>query len=422
MSLQPTNVLLKGFDSRSVFAFDDFFLSECDAEFRTCERLEEASIVIVDVDVCSSNREIERIQNRQPEAGILALSLLQGEQAERHNSLLQYLRKPLNLASFQSKLCNMKKIILNQRIEKQRAILKELDASSIQPSRMKNVENKNLEPQKTDIQVAVNNPGTRERKANYRPNPNVDVEAAKFVGKNSDVDVNNPQALMRVIYSPSNRFQGALDKALKRAKKYQKPIEMVCLNTGVIIDLEKNAVFTAVGDSVLKPLCLMNVERADSIRKIKKNYTGERILTLARKPREALIKWSLDAFVWKIALWSSRGCIPKETDLSKPVYLSEWPNFTKLVCFPHAMRIASLLIEKPTRLQDVSEQLRIPQRYVFGFFSAAKALEISDVSERKADQLFEPKYRNSSSEKRHFLSEFVNYLGATPHQEQKKRA
>ena len=422
MSLQPTNVLLKGFDSRSVFAFDDFFLSECDAEFRTCERLEDASIVIVDVDVCSSQREIERIQSKLPEAGILALSLLQASQAEHHNSLLQYLKKPLNLASFQSTLCKMKKIILNQRIEKQKAILKDLDVASTQTSGTKALMKNNPVQPKASIQVAVSNSMAKERQTAYRPNPNVDVEAAKFVGKNSDVDVNNPQALMRVIYSPNNRFQGALDKALKRARKYQKPVEMVCLNTGVIVDLEKNAIFTAVGDSVLKPLCLMNVERADSIRKIKKNYTGERILTLARKPGESLIQWSLEAFVWKIALWSSRGCIPKETDLSKPVYLSEWPNFTKLVCFPHAMRIASLLIEKPTRLQDVAEQLRIPQRYVFGFFSAAKALEISDVSERRADQLFEPKYRNSLSEKRHFLSEFINYLGAASHQENKKRA
>ncbi|MCW8879365.1 MAG: hypothetical protein OQK51_20105 [Kangiellaceae bacterium] len=407
MSLQPTNVLLKGFDSRSVFAFDDFFLCECDADFRTCERLEDASIVIVDVDVCSSHKEIQRIQNTRPEVGILALSLLQDNHRERHNSLLQYLKKPLNLESFQSTLCSMKKVILNQRIEKQRALLKDIDKTQVQGS---------------GITVAVSNSTSKERKTTYRSNPNIDVEAAKFVGKNSDVDVNNPQALLRVIYAPKNRFQGALDKAVKRARKYHKPVEMVCLNTGVIIDLEKNAAFTAVGDSVLKPLCLMNVERADSIRKIKKNYTGERILALARKPGEGLIKWSLEAFVWKIALWSSRGCIPKETDLGRPVYLSEWPNFTKLVCFPHAMRIASLLIEKPTRLQDVAEQLRIPQRYVFGFFSAAKALEISDVSERRADHLFEPKYRNSSSDKRHFLSEFINYLGAKTHQEEKKRA
>ncbi len=98
--------------------------------------------------------------------------------------------------------------------------------------------------------------------------------------------------------------------------------------------------------------------------------------------------------------WCSRGRIPAGTDLTRPVYLMQWPNLTRLEQIPHAARIAALIYDQPRTLTDTARQLRIRQRYVFAFFSACKAIGLSDISVRDVDRLFEsekPKHNKNKS-------------------------
>jgi len=398
MNLQPTKVRLKGFDSRSTTAFEEFFLRECVGDFQITDLTSEAAINIIDIDVCIIQHEIESMREQNPDQGIVAVSLLP---RESQDSLLQCVRKPIDLKSFKALLYRMKKILFANRVEKEKENLANDEGKVAMPK------NDSFKP----LTVAVsNNIHNNAAVSVPKKSGRYDLEAAKFIGKNSDVDVHNPQALMRVVYSPENRLQGAFEKAIRRAKKYAKPVELTCLNTGFIIDLSKNAIFTAVGESVIKPLCLMNIEQIESLRKIKPGYTGQRLFALAHKPQGQMLKWDLSELVWKVALWSSRGKIPRNTDINLPVYLSEWPNFSRLVCFPHAMNIAAMLINKPMRLTEVARQLNIPQRYVFGFYSAAFALGIADVSRRKVDQLFDVELNYQPVENSDFASALLNFL------------
>ena len=98
--------------------------------------------------------------------------------------------------------------------------------------------------------------------------------------------------------------------------------------------------------------------------------------------KHQLLSQPLDNFLWQIALWTARGRVPKGTDLHKPILLLYWPNFTRLIVTPYALKISALWMENPCSLLETSQILAIPQRYVFTFFSAASTLKLAFVDRR----------------------------------------
>jgi hypothetical protein len=99
---------------------------------------------------------------------------------------------------------------------------------------------------------------------------------------------------------------------------------------------------------------------------------------------------STDAFLWKLACWASKGRYPATLDIKQPVYLKSWPNFTRLLVTPHALRIAALLIQRPRTLTSIAEILNIKPQYVFVFISAACALGLAGQARREVDKLVRP--------------------------------
>jgi hypothetical protein len=90
-----------------------------------------------------------------------------------------------------------------------------------------------------------------------------------------------------------------------------------------------------------------------------------------------------DAFIWKLAIWTSKGRYPDSIDIYKTVFLKHWPNFTRLLITPHALRIAAFLIEGPKTLMEISETLNIKPQYVFVFISATNAVGLIGQVEGK---------------------------------------
>jgi hypothetical protein len=91
----------------------------------------------------------------------------------------------------------------------------------------------------------------------------------------------------------------------------------------------------------------------------------------------------MEEFLWKVALWTSCGRIPQDVDLTAPVFLQCWPNFTRLQLSPNFLRIAALLVQQPRTLMDVAKALEIPQKDVFAFFSATRAIGLSGQVKRQ---------------------------------------
>ena len=79
-------------------------------------------------------------------------------------------------------------------------------------------------------------------------------------------------------------------------------------------------------------------------------------------------------FLWEVALLTSRGRLPEGTSLEMPIRLKRWPNLTRYLESPHAMRIAALWSRTAHSLSETVRQLSIPAGCVYSFYYAALSL------------------------------------------------
>ena len=85
---------------------------------------------------------------------------------------------------------------------------------------------------------------------------------------------------------------------------------------------------------------------------------------------------SYEAFLWKVALYTSQGRLPNGTSVRKATQLKQWPNLTRLYPVAGSMRIAALMIEQPHSLPVIAKVLNMPLSRVFSFYSAVCAIGI----------------------------------------------
>jgi hypothetical protein len=118
---------------------------------------------------------------------------------------------------------------------------------------------------------------------------------------------------------------------------------------------------------------------------------------------------SVDGFLWQAALWTYQGRLPAGTAVHGRVYLARWPNLTRLVEVPHALRVAALWLAQPVSPAFTAQALAIRQRYVFAFYGAAHALGLAGQARRASDYLFEPAVFGAAGDRR-VLSGVVSRL------------
>ena len=106
---------------------------------------------------------------------------------------------------------------------------------------------------------------------------------------------------------------------------------------------------------------------------------------------------SYEAFLWKVALYTSQGRLPNGTSVRKATQLKQWPNLTRLHPVAGSMRMATLMVGRPHSLPLISKVLKIPLSRVFAFYSAACAIGIiGDVngSAELSKQSFPQRHRD----------------------------
>ncbi len=177
-------------------------------------------------------------------------------------------------------------------------------------------------------------------------------------------------------YDPLELLQGQIQDALEQANK-----KYVAVQLNIQVDENDwqsitflpgvKRVLTTLSDEQLRHLCSTPLELLNcSI----KRHKGDETFNMIRKVTDERSGQSLDVFLWKVVVWSSKGRLPAGTNLSKPVKLKHWPNLTRFYPIPNAMRIATLIIDQPRPLPLVIKVLNLPQSHVFAFFSAANAI------------------------------------------------
>jgi len=392
---RPIRVALVGFDDRMRNALRLFFSGPCK---NSCVMVEEesAEIGIIDLDAYRGDELCNEYRQRHPNHPLIMISL---HQRQIDNAIL--LRKPLNTGDLVSALADVKRKIEAQAVEQEAENAEQVKApvtdmgqniQEIDPdtSHVERKKNFTLSPQTHQAAMYLGDQGTK-----------------TIIGTAPDIDPDDPKQLENARYNPDDFLQSHLQRACQTADSLNSCLQIDTVRGSIYVLPGNQAVLLNVSDKHLRTLSVIPIDSSSISSRAIDNGSLRNLESAAdtiRVKRESLI--------WKSALWASRGRVPVGTDLHAPVFMSHWPNLTRLLLFPHAIRIAALWIDQPYSLIDTANTLSIPQRSVFGFFSAAKALGLASTSQRSVDTLVEASSIHMNR-RRNLLGRILNRLRLT---------
>lgn len=203
----------------------------------------------------------------------------------------------------------------------------------------------------------------------------------EYCGTNHDVDLSNAAAVANIYYKTDDYLQEQIFHAcqLSKTEKVAIQIAVKVNDKWELITFLPNlqGVFTTLSDFQLRVICTAPKYCTET--RVHR-YSSEETSILENGPKTKVSIQAREPFLWKVALWTSRGRIPNGTSLSTPVRLRRWPNLTRLHTTPNCMRIATLLIDEARPLRVVAKVLNIPQRHVFAFYTASHALGLVNAA------------------------------------------
>lgn len=190
--------------------------------------------------------------------------------------------------------------------------------------------------------------------------------ATLYVGTMPDVDLDDPASHAAIFYTPENFLQGVIARALAHGRDIGRPVRIDdATGTALFLDPCGGRAYATRSANAVRALAQLPTRGTVSMARVEARDAA----LLDRQPSRPL-----EALEWDVALWASRGRLPRGTHLGHPVRLRCWPNLTRLAVPPEAMRIAGLWSRGSISLRDTVHVLGIPQRYVFAFYSACHAL------------------------------------------------
>ena len=371
---RPIRVGVIGLDQRMRNALRLFFQGPCKNHCVMVEE-ESAETVIIDLDAYRGDELYAGYRQRHPDKPLILLSL--------HENPFEseiFLSKPLNAKSLLSALTTATKQIQSTLQQPDQGIPSE-PAVVAQSTVMEPPLEPPAEPavEQRRHKKATSVAPLTHHAAMYLGEQNAKV----LIGTAPDIDPRDPQQVANAQYDPSVFLQSHVARACAMADHNNQCVRMETSRGSIMVLPRNHEVYLNLIDSQMRPLAVVPVVEGSlnySLDKDVHEWTGHNDFSVTT--REALL--------WKTALWASRGRVPTGTPLDVPAFLRRWPNLTRLLLFPHAMRIAALWTNQPQSLLATAHSLAIPQRHVFSFYSAANALGLASTSRRAVDTLLEP--------------------------------
>ncbi|MCK4492519.1 MAG: hypothetical protein KAU26_00565 [Methylococcales bacterium] len=205
---------------------------------------------------------------------------------------------------------------------------------------------------------------------------------ASFIGMMMDVDFNDEAQLVESSYSPRDYYQGYVAATFKVAKTKNRVLQLNSSWKPLLIFPHSNEVWLDADDQQLRAFSSVELNKATGVKLSVSAASSE--LTAIKQKLERF--YDMDAFIWKLAIWTSRGRYPEIIDAKRAVYLLRWPNFTRSIITPHALRMTALLVHEPKTMLSIAEGLQIKPQYVFAFISGAYALGLVRQPMKNAEE------------------------------------
>ncbi len=423
MNNESITISFLGVDERSKSAYQLFFEKIKPVQYELINDYRKAQLCLVDKDSYNIQQQYEELTHNYPEKYILVLSIV--EHFCTHDNEF-FLQKPIKREALQKLLNKIYGFISGKTINKSSAPTNAHIKKTVEKISQKYIKKSDDVKHKNSVKPAKkvkhNSVVSINRTANVSTSNAgklLKIEHEEyFVGESPDIDINDSEQLKKAYYTPDTSLQSIMEQANIKSQQSGQIVQLNVLNHVFYFDAKEQKVHCTAGPAILRPLCFVYHDNEASYNVKPSSFRDDLNFILQAKKNKTTKKatekhsWSMEAFMWLITLWCSRGRVPEGCDLTQPVYLMQWPNLTRLEPIPHAVRIAALIYDQPRTLTDAAKQLGIEQRYVFAFFSACKTIGLSDMSQRNVDKLFvseNPEKHKNKSIMSKLLGKLVNF-------------
>ena len=374
----PLKVALHGMDDRSIKTMMMFLQGPCRGAAIVVVNPEDADVDIFDGDAPVSKNLLAKHSQENMSKPVIVLSLQDFVQ-----DAVLLLRKPIKSSDMLLVLEQAKGLI----VELSKKVVK-IEIPSVPQTVAEKPQQLVDESENQELKMFVADQDERHKTSKHQTAMRLDEKGFySYIGSIEGVDVNDPKQFINAHYDLKDFYQGAIQSAYAAcwAKK-----QILMLHSGwwpITLFPRTQEVWLEAGDSELRAFAEIKLKHKSIKTDMRLTSVGPETINVGG----ALDKFqSMDAFLWKLACWTSKGRYPLGIDHTLPIYLKNWPNFTRLLITPHALRIAALLIKEPRTMGNVAQVLNIKPQYVFVFVSAAYAVGLAGQAKRASDSLVQP--------------------------------
>jgi hypothetical protein len=350
---KPLQRALHGMDERAQKMMVMFLQGPCQGEGIIVKNSLDAQANVIDADLSRSQSLLADIVDKQPEKPVIVLSLQDGQPEQEK---LIYVKKPVTSTRMLAALEQAKNLIARNAIPA-------AEAQPDSPASLKTIAVDNSEHAKSSKHQAA---------------MHMDEHGfSAFIGMVPNIDYNNPEQLLSISYNAKLHFQGIVQSAYKFAFEKVRAINLVAGWKPLLIFPENREIWLDADDKMLRAFTNIKI----NAQAVNISAIDEHTQAISNGQPDKF--QDMNAFLWKLAIWTSKGRYPQELDINKPVYLKRWPEFTRWLITPHALRISALLLQSPRTMMNTAQVLNINPRYVFVFISAAHAVGL--VGQRQSE-------------------------------------
>jgi hypothetical protein len=326
----------------------------------------EAEVVILDMDNARAAELYPSLRERHPDRQIIVLSL----HDDKRQPEALFVKKPTKAQDMQAALDEAKK-----RLEWRRAHPQAARAARPEPR-----------PEVKVVQ-ARDNPAPALREVGTL----LDEQGfLSYFGYRKDIDLNDIKQQREATYDPLMHMQGFLHSAIRQALLQGQPMRIRNGWAPIYIFPKERKIWVDADEAQLRAACSLHLRDilSGSIDASTQGAPGSKTLEpLAIEEAKETVGTKterltpFDAFLWKTAIWTSKGRVPRGIAFREHVTLRHWPNLTRFLVTPHSLHIAALLRSQPHTPCEAARVLGISQQYVFAFLSAAHALGLVEVTQ-----------------------------------------
>ncbi len=374
----PVRVALYGMDPRGYKTMEMYLKGPCRGIAVVVDQAH-AEVDMIDADFAKARDILEARRSQTPDRPIILLSL---KPLKIENTF--FIQKPVSAKALAEVLLAARppKIVARPDVEPPSARKIEAD-TSVQPAE------------------------TQARKVSKQQAALLDNEGGftTFLGTLAEIDFSNPEQLLKANYEPKKYFLGFVQSAYKVALHQAKAVQLNSMWKPLLIFPNQRQIWLDADDKQLRSFAGMEQNKISG-----NTISLVAIDAEACRANRAQEKFQdMDAFMWKLSIWASKGRFPLGFDPQRPVTLKQWPNFTRLMITPDALRIAALMTQGPRTALEIAKELNVRPQYVFVLISACYNMGLLEQGELGSDRAIAPELPKADK-KKGLLSKILSKL------------